>query len=78
MIGAFFGALCVYFVYYGLFNKFDQGVRAVSGVTGTADIFFTMPATGVEHWNSFFDQIIGTAILMIFIMALGVVNEFLF
>jgi glycerol uptake facilitator-like aquaporin len=30
-----------------------------------------MPAEGVPHWNSFFDQVVGTAVLMIFIMAVG-------
>jgi len=69
MIGAFFGALFVYQLYWGLFNKFDGSVRQIAGSNGTADIFFTMPANGVPHWNSFFDQIIGTAVLMIFIMA---------
>ncbi|CAF0755946.1 unnamed protein product [Adineta steineri] len=70
LIGAFFGALVVYYLYFGLFNKFDDGERAMLGETGTADIFFTMPADGVAHWNSFFDQVVGTAVLMIFIMAL--------
>ena len=70
IIGAFFGALVVYYLYWGLFNKFDGGVRQMVGGNGTADIFFTMPTEGVLHWNSFFDQVVGTAVLMIFIMAL--------
>ncbi len=70
LLGAFFGALVVYYLYWSLFNAFDGTVREVAGGTGTADIFFTMPTKGVPHWNSFFDQIVGTAVLMIFIMAL--------
>ncbi|CAF4403180.1 unnamed protein product, partial [Adineta steineri] len=31
---------------------------------------FTMPSDGVPHWNTFLDQLIIAAILMIFIMAL--------
>ena len=69
-IGAFFGALVVYYLYWCLFNKFDGNVRQVVGNNGTADIFFTMPAEGVSHWNSFFDQVVGTAVLMIVLMAL--------
>jgi glycerol uptake facilitator-like aquaporin len=37
-----------------------------------------MPAKGVLHWNSFFDQIVGTAVLMIFIMALINVRYIIF
>ena len=76
MIGAFLGALVVYALYWNLFNEYDGGVRLVAGTNGTADIFFTMPSKGVEHWNSFFDQIVGTAVLMIFVMALGNVRPF--
>ncbi len=78
MIGAFFGALVVYFVYWSLFNEFDGSVRQVAGTYGTADIFFTMPAKGVPNWNAFFDQVVGTAILMIFIMAVVNVRYILF
>ncbi len=78
LVGAFFGALLVYYLYWSLFNDFDGSIREVAGVHGTADIFFTMPAKGVPEWNSFFDQVVATAILMIFIMALGNVSYILF
>ena len=71
IVGAFFGALFVYFLYLGLFNRFDGSIRHIAGQNGTADIFFTMPEDGVVHWNSLFDQVLGTIVLMIFIMALG-------
>jgi len=74
MLGAFFGGIVVYYLHWGLFNQFDGGVRQIAGVKGTADIFFTMPSAGVSNGNAFFDQIVGTAILMIFIMAIG--NDF--
>jgi glycerol uptake facilitator-like aquaporin len=75
MFGAFFGALVVYWLHWNLFNKFDGGIRHVTGEKSTADIFFTMPADGVHEWNALFDQVVGTAILMIFIMALENVSE---
>ena len=74
MLGAFVGAFLVYWLHWGLFNDFDGGIRQVVGANATADIFFTMPAKNVGVWNGLFDQIIGTAILMIFIMALGSVK----
>ena len=75
IVGAFFGALSVYYLYWSLFNRFDNGLRQIVGSNATADIFFTMPADKVAHWNSFLDQLVGTAVLMIFIMALGNVRE---
>ena len=78
MIGAFLGAVVVYYLYWSLFNVHDGTVRAVSGPTGTADIFFTAPAADVPHWNSFFDQVVGTAVLMIFIMALINVRDIVY
>jgi glycerol uptake facilitator-like aquaporin len=68
----------VYYIYWSLFNEFDGNVRQIAGINGTADIFFTMPAKGVPVWNSFLDQVVGTAILMIFIMALGNVRYSIF
>ncbi|CAF1559753.1 unnamed protein product [Adineta steineri] len=70
ILGAFLGAALVYLVYLNQFNKFDGGIRQMTGPNGTADIFFTMPSDGVPHWNTFLDQLIIAAILMIFIMAL--------
>jgi glycerol uptake facilitator-like aquaporin len=72
--GAFGGAFLVYWLYWDLFNRYDGGVRHVLGANGTAEIFFTMPAAGVSHWTAFLEQIVGTAVLMIFIMALGQVS----
>lgn len=69
LLGAFLGAFLVYFVYYNQFEVFDDGIRQIKGHNGTGDIFFTMPAEGIPLWNTFVDQLIGTAILMIFVMA---------
>lgn len=70
ILGAFLGAALVYLVYWSQFNNFDGGIRQITGVNGTGDIFFTMPGKGVPHWNAFIDQIVSTGLLLIFIMAL--------
>lgn len=69
ILGAFLGAALVYIVYLKQFDKYDGGKRQTIGPNGTADIFFTMPSENLPHWNTLIDQIIGTAILMIFIMS---------
>lgn len=75
ILGAFLGAALVYLVYFKQFDRFDGGMRQMTGPNGTADIFFTMPSEGVPQWNALLDQIVGTAILMIFIMAATHVRE---
>jgi glycerol uptake facilitator-like aquaporin len=70
ILGAFLGAVLVYFVYYNQFKEFDDGIRQMTGANGTADIFFTMPGKCIPHWNTFLDQIIITSLLMIYMMAL--------
>ncbi len=47
----------------------------MTGINGTADIFFTMPGNGLPNWNALVDQIIGTAVLMVFVMAVIHVRE---
>ncbi len=70
ILGGFLGAAIVYLVYFSQFENFDGGIREITGVNGTADIFFTMPGKGVPHWNALIDQIVSTGLLLIFIMAL--------
>lgn len=69
VLGGFLGAALVYLAYLKQFDEFDGGIRCSIGSNGTADIFFTMQAKGLPQWNAFIDQIICTAILMIFVMA---------
>ena len=75
ILGAFLGGALVYLVYLKQFDEFDGGKREMTGPSGTADIFFTMPSEGIPNWNALVDQIIGTAILMVFVMALSHVRE---
>lgn len=69
LLGGFIAGALVYLAYLKQFDEFDGGIRAMTGPNGTADIFFTMPGNGLPQWNAFVDQIVGTAILMIFVMA---------
>jgi glycerol uptake facilitator-like aquaporin len=75
ILGAFLGATLVYLAYLKQFDEFDGGIRQMTGLNGTADIFFTMPGEGIPNWNALVDQIIGTAILMVFVMAVSHVRE---
>jgi glycerol uptake facilitator-like aquaporin len=75
ILGAFLGAAIVYLAYLKQFDEFDGGIRQMTGPSGTADIFFTMPGNDLPNWNALVDQIVGTAILMIFVMAVTHVRE---
>ncbi|WAQ99001.1 AQP10-like protein [Mya arenaria] len=65
-LGAFIAAACVYLVYYDALAHYDGGVRDLS----SAGIFATYPQTYVTSWNCFGDQIFGTALLLIGILAI--------
>lgn len=67
-LGAFVAALIVRFVYADLIDKFDPGHTIKS-----QGIFSTLPGNGVAGVSittAFFDQIVGTAILVFVIFAL--------
>lgn len=63
--GAFVGAALVYFNYREAIAAFDPGLTKSAGVFTTFPAFPNMPAAG------FFDQVIGTALLMLLIFAVG-------
>jgi glycerol uptake facilitator protein len=63
-VGAFFGAAVVYLNYRELFLRQDPQLLTTAGV------FTTFPAIPVLPMVGFLDQIIGTAILLIFVFAL--------
>lgn len=69
-IGAFVGAACVYLVYYDALNNFDGGYRSVVGVNATAGIFATFPQPYLTTFGGFTDQVYGTMLLLLFVMAL--------
>lgn len=73
--GAFLGAVVVYIDYYQSIDMFnvDHGVtRASEGGIDTFSIFATFPAesAGGAWFVPFFDQVVGTFLLVLFIYAL--------
>jgi MIP family channel proteins len=69
--GAFSGAAIAFFVYREAFNAFDGGVRMIAGAKGTAGIFATYPSPFLSTFGGLVDQIVGTALLLLVITAIG-------
>ncbi len=69
--GAFAGAAIAFFAYREAFNNFDGGMRMIAGAKGTAGIFATYPQPYLSTLGALFDQIIGTALLLLVIRAIG-------
>lgn len=71
IVGSFLAAAMVYLIYLSQFNVFDGGNRQIEGPNSTVGIFYTVADPQVPNWNCLIDSIVGTALLLIFIMALG-------
>ena len=69
--GAFVASAVVYFTYADALNHFDGGVRQVSGALGTAGIWATYPQPWLSTLGGLVDQIVGTALLVLVVFALG-------
>ncbi|CAL9691628.1 unnamed protein product [Knipowitschia caucasica] len=69
--GAFLGAATVALQYYEAIRWYSGGELIVSGATATAGIFCTFPADYLSLWAGFVDQVIGTAALLLCLLALG-------
>jgi MIP family channel proteins len=69
MLGAFAGAAVVFLTYREAFAAFDGGVRQIAGPVGTAGIFATYPQPYLSLVGGFVDQVVGTALLMIGVLA---------
>ncbi|MFC5848967.1 MIP/aquaporin family protein [Deinococcus petrolearius] len=65
MIGAFLGAAIVYAVYHAKWIQFDPALDHTTG------IFSTFPAVAGTFWPGMVDQIVGTALLVAIILAIG-------
>ena len=68
-LGAFAGAAVVFLTYREAFDAFDGGTRQVGGAMGTAGIFATYPQPFLSIAGGFVDQVVGTALLMIGVLA---------
>ncbi|KAK7116040.1 aquaporin-10-like [Littorina saxatilis] len=69
-LGSFLAAVVVFLVYMDALHHYDGGVRQVTGVNATAGIWSTYPQPYVSTWTGLGDQIFGTAILLVCVMAL--------
>ncbi|XP_061906958.1 aquaporin-3-like [Entelurus aequoreus] len=68
-IGGFLGAAVIFAMYYDALWDFP-GAFNVTGPNATAGIFATYPGKHLTLVNGFFDQIIGTAALIVCILAI--------
>lgn len=74
LVGAFAGAALVYAVYWqaiDAFNKASKTARDAAGGLATYSIFATFPAPyyNGNNWGPFLDQVVGTAFLVLIIVA---------
>lgn len=65
ILGAFFGAFVVYVVYYQQFNAVDPDRMTTQGV------FATYPNANISNGGAFLTEVVGTALLMGGIFAIG-------
>lgn len=71
LLGSFLAAGTIYAVYYEAIYDFCGGNLTVTGVKATAGIFATYPAPYLSLLAGFIDQVIGTAMLLLCLMALS-------
>nr|XP_040045086.1 aquaporin-10b [Gasterosteus aculeatus aculeatus] len=70
-LGAFLAAATVGLQYYDAIRVYGGGELTVTGPTATAGIFATYPADYLSVWGGVVDQVIGTAALLLCVLALG-------
>ncbi|XP_063049266.1 aquaporin-9-like [Engraulis encrasicolus] len=69
-LGAFAGSCAVFGLYYDAFMDFTGGILTVTGENATAGIFASYPSKHLSVLNGFADQVIGTAALVLCILAI--------
>ncbi|KAK2827566.1 hypothetical protein Q7C36_018492 [Tachysurus vachellii] len=69
-IGAFLGAAIIFGMYFDALWEYRKGSLIVLGENATAGIFATYPSNHLSLLNGFFDQVIGTAALIVCILAI--------
>ena len=69
VLGAFAGAAVVFLTYREAFDAFDGGTRQIDGAMATAGIFATYPQQFLSIGGGFVDQVVGTALLLIGVLA---------
>ncbi|TIC31652.1 putative acetylornithine transaminase [Wallemia mellicola] len=71
VLGCFAGACVAYANYHYSIDQFEDGLRTIHGPTATGGLFFTMPQPYLPALNCFFDEFLGTAILVGLVFALS-------
>ncbi|KAG9355292.1 hypothetical protein JZ751_000130 [Albula glossodonta] len=71
VLGAFLAAATIALQYYDAIMHFSSGQLMVTGPTATAGIFATYPAEYLSLWGGFMDQVIGTGMLLVCVLAVG-------
>ncbi|XP_023698983.1 aquaporin-10a [Paramormyrops kingsleyae] len=70
VLGAYLASAVVFIIYYDAIMAYSGGVLTVTGPNETASIFATYPSDILSLWRSFFDQVVGTAMLLLCILPL--------
>ncbi|XP_051959898.1 aquaporin-7-like [Xyrauchen texanus] len=68
-MGSFLAAGTIFSLYYDAIYHYCGGNFTVSGPKATAGIFATYPAPYISIYTGFFDQVLGTAMLLLCLMA---------
>ncbi|XP_030629881.1 aquaporin-9a [Chanos chanos] len=69
-LGAFAGAAAVFGLYYNAFMEFTSGILSVTGINATGHIFASYPGRHLTVLGGFIDQVIGTGMLVLCILAI--------
>ncbi|TWW76024.1 Aquaporin-9 [Takifugu flavidus] len=69
-LGAFAGAAAVFGLYYDAFMDFTSGILSVTGINATGHIFASYPARHLSVLGGFIDQVVGTGMLVLCILAI--------
>ncbi|XP_058501544.1 aquaporin-9-like [Solea solea] len=69
-LGAFTGAATVFGLYYDAFMDFTSGILSVTGINATGHIFASYPARHLSVLGGFIDQVVGTGMLVLCILAI--------
>uniref|UniRef100_A0AAY4AEL3 Uncharacterized protein n=1 Tax=Denticeps clupeoides TaxID=299321 RepID=A0AAY4AEL3_9TELE len=69
--GSFLAAGTIFSLYYDAILHYSGGNFTVAGPRGTAGIFATYPAPYISLHVGFYDQVLGTAMLLLCLMALS-------
>lgn len=71
LLGAFCASAMIFALYFDALKNFTGGARITTGSNATASIWATYPSPFLSQGGGFFDQVVGTAFLLIIIFALS-------